>query len=173
MSTLNAVTAMTIAAFLAGCGDNPASTEKTARAETADEPRCVDNTGVIVSDAWIRSSRTGQPTSAAYLTLTNCSDQDDALIAAAFAGAGATELHATAMSTDGVASMTQEKTIAIAAGDTISLEPGGGHIMLVGLADAVAIGADPVLTLKFENAEALNVTFEVRDAMSGDDHSAH
>jgi len=173
MSVFKAVTVLIIAAVLAGCGDNPVSSEKTVSAEKADETLCRDAMGVIVSDAWIRSSRAGQPTSAAYLTLTNCGDEDEALIAVSYAGADAIELHATAMSSDGVASMTQEKTIAIAAGDTISLKPGAGHIMLISLTEAVVVGADPALTLEFEKAETLNVIFEVRDAMSGDDHSTH
>lgn len=173
MSVFKTVTVMAFAAFLAGCSDNSASNEKSVSAETATHSLCHDAAGVIVSDAWIRSSRAGQPTSAAYLTLTNCSDVDDELIAARYPGVAAIELHATAMSSDGVASMTQEKTIAIAVGDTISLKPGAGHIMLIGLADAVAVGANLALVLEFEKAGTMSVNFEVRDAARGADHSGH
>ena len=112
------------------------------------------------------------PPSAAYVTLTNCSGADDALVGAAFAAAAAAELHVTAMSSEGVASMTPGKTLPIVAGDTITLAPGGAHIMLIGLADAVAVGGAPAMTLEFENAPPITVTFDVRDAVH-DDHSAH
>lgn len=169
MRVSTAATVTIIAALLAGCGDHLASKEETVSAQGPAKSLCRDATGVIVSDAWIRASRAGQPTSAAYLTLTNCSDADDALIAVSFAGAGAAELHATAMSSDGMVSMTQAMTVFIAAGDTISLEPGGGHIMLIGLVDAVAIGANPQMTLEFKMADGLTVTFDVRDAVHSDD----
>lgn len=173
MHVSRTVTAMIVAALSAGCADNFAADEEETSAARSAEALCGEATGIKVSDPWIRSSRAGQPTSAAYLTLTNCSKQDDALIAVSFEGAAAAELHTTNMSSEGVASMKQSKTVAIAAGDSLILEPGAGHIMLVGMADAIAQGANPAMALEFHNGTALEVVFDVRDAMQGEDHSAH
>jgi len=50
----------------------------------------------------------------------------------------------------------------IPAGETVSLEPGGYHIMLLDLASPLEEGSTVELTLTFENAGELVVTAEVR-----------
>jgi len=52
--------------------------------------------------------------------------------------------------------------IAIPAGGTVVLEPGGYHIMLEGLVGDLAAGQVVQLTLTFEGAGVLNVPAEVR-----------
>ena len=125
--------------------------------------------GVVVSEAWARSARAGQAATAAYMTL--CSDAGDALVSAAFASAGATELHVTTTSEDGTASMSPTSQIDLPAGEAVGLKPGGAHIMMIGVTEALAPGDAPTLTLEFENAGAVEVALEVRDAMSTDGHS--
>jgi len=147
------------AAIIAGCSDNAAPQGQNPQASV--EHMC-QSSGIVVSDAWVRTSRAGQPTSAAYLKITNCGDADDALVAVAFDGAAAAELHATAMSANAIATMTPTKTLALPAGQTVELAPGGAHIMLIGLTGALDEDDDPAMTLKFENADALTLNFEVR-----------
>ncbi len=118
--------------------------------------------GVVVSEAWMRAARENQPMSAAYLTLCNSADADDALIGASLAGAQHAELHQTTMKQNGVASMTSSPGLALPAGAPATLAPGGAHIMLMGLEKAFEPGDAPVLLLQFENAPAMEVTLEVR-----------
>jgi periplasmic copper chaperone A len=118
--------------------------------------------GIVVSDAWVRAARAGQPTSAAYLTLCNGAEADDVLIRVSLAGAQHAELHKTTMKQDGVASMTSSPGLALPAGTTASLAPGGAHIMLIGLDQAFAPGDAPVLQLQFEKAPVMEVTLDVR-----------
>ena len=150
--------------LLAACGGEPVDTAAHGAACTGD--------GITASDAWMRSARAGQPTSAAYLTLCNGGEADDRLIAARFEGAGATELHMTMMNDENMASMSPTEGIALAAGASVALEPGGAHIMLIGLADAIEAGDAPTLTLEFENAPPATIVFEVREEMSGE-HGHH
>lgn len=155
------------AALLAACSGETGNIAKDSVTETP----CAGD-GIIVSDAWMRPARAGQPTSAAYLTLCNGADTGDALVAASFAGAEATELHITRMSTDGMSSMSHSNKIVVSSGATAMLEPGGAHIMLIGVTDAIEPGDEPLVTLEFKNAPPVNIVFEVREDAPGE-HSHH
>ncbi len=144
------------ALLLSACSGEPAEEAESQSAACASED-------VSVSDAWMREARVGQPTSAAYLTLCNGSSIDDALVGVTFAGADAAELHITNMGSDGMASMAPSHTIPVAAGATATLEPGGAHVMLIGMQEAFAPGDKPTITLKFENAPPATIELEVRD----------
>ena len=143
-------------AFLSACGNG-------AEENAAPHAPACSGGGVWASNAWIRPARAGQPTSAAYLTLCNGAEADDALTSVAFDGAGAVELHVTKMSDDNMASMTPSHGIPLTAGKNAVLEPGGAHIMLIGVNEALTPGDRRTLTLSFENAPDLVVEFEVRE----------
>lgn len=143
-------------ALLSACGDGAEETP-------ASQTTACSGGGVWASDAWIRPSRAGQPTSAAYLTLCNGEETDDTLTSVAFDGAGAVELHVTKMSDDNMASMTPSQGIPLIAGENAVLAPGGAHIMLIGVNEALTPGDRRTLTLSFENAPDLVVEFEVRE----------
>ena len=147
---------------LAACG----APEDTAAGDAA-QAAC-DGDGVAVNEAWARSARAGQPTSAAYMSL--CSTGGDALVSAAFSGADATELHVTVIGEDGTASMSQTPQIVLPAGETVALKPGGAHIMMIGLNEALAPGDAASVTLEFEKAGAVEVALEVREAMDSGRH---
>ncbi|MHA7871090.1 MAG: copper chaperone PCu(A)C [Hyphococcus sp.] len=150
---------------LAACSETAAPDGPSAGADCAGD-------GISVSDAWARAAQPGQPMSAAYLTLCNGGTADDMLVAASFDGASATEIHVTSVNEDGVASMAPADGVAIGAGDHAKLEPGGAHIMLIGLTDALAPGDAPVITLEFENAPPIDITLEVCDE-STREHGGH
>jgi periplasmic copper chaperone A len=135
--------------------------------EDANYGKVCTGEGVAAAGAWIRPARAGQPTSAAYLTLCNNSDADATLIGASFAGANATELHISKMSSASMASMTHAIELTVPAGSTIVLEPGGAHIMLIGLTDALTLGDDAMITLEFKHAPSVDVAFEVRKDTPG------
>lgn len=151
-------------ALISACGNGP---EENTAAQTAD---CAGG-GIWASDAWIRAARAGQPTSAGYLTLCNGADADDALTSVAFDGVNAVELHVTQMSDDNMASMTRSQGIPLTAGENAVLEPGGAHIMLIGVNEALAPNQKLNLTLSFKNAPDLVVEFEVRE--QGHEGGAH
>lgn len=129
--------------------------------------------GVSVLDAWTKPARAGQPVSAAYMTLCNGGDSADALVGVAGVGdpaASSIEIHLSEMS-DGVMSMKQVDRIALPSGAETAFEPGGAHVMLIGIEREIAAGAEPTFKLTFENADPIHWAFEVRDDEDG--HSGH
>ncbi len=140
-----------------GAGDGDANT-----IDGANAINCAGGDSIIVTDAWMRPARMGQPTSAAYVTICNGTDNEIALTGASFTGANATELHISKMSSDNMASMTHSTELIIAAGASMALEPGHAHIMLIGLNDAFAAGDAPHLTLEFKNVRPITTHMEVR-----------
>lgn len=97
---------------------------------------------------------------AAYMTLTNETDSDDQLVGATTDIAETVELHQTS-TTDGSMSMQQLDGVEIPAGGETVLEPGGPHLMLIGVTDELAEGDTVDLTLTFDNAGEQTVAAEV------------
>src|SRR6185437_4719922 len=88
--------------------------------------------GVQVVDAWARASAGAQTTGAAYLSLT-AGGQADRLTAVSTPVANTAEVHEST-SNGGVMRMRAiSGGLAIPAGKTVKLSPGGYHIMMFGL----------------------------------------
>lgn len=61
-------------------------------------------------------------------------------------------------------SMRPVEKIPVPAGETVNLQPGGYHIMLMDLAAPLEVGSTIEVTLTFENAGDVKVEAEVRDS---------
>ena len=70
-------------------------------------------------------------------------------------------MHQTTTDANGMTGM-REATIAIPAGQSLTLDPGGYHLMLIDLTEDLAPGSTVRLTLTFEDAGPVNVEAEVR-----------
>jgi hypothetical protein len=103
---------------------------------------------VTVSDAWARATMPGQKVSAAYMKLT--ADADARLVAASSPAVPRVEVHEMKMDGD-VMRMREVKAIDLPRGNTVSLEPGGLHIMLMNLGKPIAAGEVIPLTLVIES----------------------
>lgn len=114
--------------------------------------------GVLVHDAWTRESPMVDLAGAVFMVIDNTTTQDDALIGASSPAATAVELHQSAMADDGQISMTPVESVPVPAGGTAVLEPGGYHVMLIGLVDPLEVGASIDVTLTFEHASPLTVS---------------
>jgi copper(I)-binding protein len=64
----------------------------------------------------------------------------------------------------GMMTMQEVSAIAIPAGETVSLEPGGFHVMLLDLAADLEVGDSIEVTLSFSNGYEETVTAEVRES---------
>jgi copper(I)-binding protein len=94
----------------------------------------------------------GSGTGAAFFTVTNNGAEDDRLVAAASDVAAAVEIHEMAMK-DGTMQMSPLMDgLPIPAGETVVLEPGGYHIMLIGLKQDLKAGETFKMTVTFEKA---------------------
>lgn len=97
-----------------------------------------------------------------YLTITNGGDTADRLISITAEGFDEVSLHETTTDDMGVARMSHVKDIELPAGETVTLVPGGLHIMFMGLdGDPFEVGEKIPATLTFEKAGTLDVTFNV------------
>lgn len=106
-----------------------------------------------------------------YVTITNTGDEDDALIGGETDRAGWVEIHE--MVIDGQVARMQpvDGPLVIPAGETVSLEPGGLHLMLINLTEDNRAGDVFELTLTFVRAGEVTLQVPVRmDAEpTGDD----
>ena len=117
---------------------------------------------VTVEGAYARAVPEGARASAAYMAIENAGSDDDRLIAARTDAARRVELHTHIME-NGVARMREvEGGIPAPAGETVTLEPGGLHVMLMGLTRRLREGENVDLTLVFEQAGEIAVTAPIR-----------
>lgn len=131
---------------------------------------------LVIDHPMAFETATTAQTGGGFMTITNTGTAADTLIGvqADFPRVG---LHTTEMDGD-VARMLQVDGIAIPAGETVMLEPGGFHVMFMGLGgDPFEVGEEIPATLIFENAGTLEVVFNVEERKTGDhtmmDHSNH
>jgi len=103
---------------------------------------------VSVTDAWARATMPGQKVSGAYMQLQ--SDVDARLIGASSPAVPRVEVHEMKMDGD-VMRMREVQSIDLPKGKTVSLEPGGFHIMLMNLPKPIAAGDVIPLTLVVES----------------------
>jgi copper(I)-binding protein len=116
---------------------------------------------VQINDTYARAMPPGQTNSAAFMTLTNDATNDHALVAAECDASAVTELH-THLMEDGMMKMRRLEKIDLPAGETIRLQPGGLHLMLIGLKGQLSAGEDVAITLVFEDGSRSALTVPVK-----------
>lgn len=111
-----------VGALLAGCGGNSG--------------------GIEASGVWGRESPSMAQNGAFYLELRNNGDADDALVAVQTTACSQVELHESSMDDHDVMSMdpVEGGRIPLPAGETVSLEPGGLHVMCLGIVEPFVSG---------------------------------
>ena len=134
--------------------------------------------GIHVENAYARVAMANAPTAAVFMNIVNHAPKADRLIAVESDVAGRAELHTHVMSADGMMQMLPvDGGLPIDAAGTRSLARGGDHVMLIGLTQPLAEGAQFTLTLTFENAGKLVVVVPVRNedpaGVAPMDHSGH
>jgi len=103
---------------------------------------------ISVTDAWARATMPGQPVSGAYMQIQ--ADADARLLSVSSSVVPRVEVHEMNMD-GGVMHMREVKAIDLPKGKTVSLEPGGFHIMLMNLKKPIAAGDVIPLTLVVES----------------------
>ncbi len=180
------------ALLLSGCGSDSdgASSDTTAAEKTTTTAAAAE---IELADVWARQSPMGTTMGAIYLNITSPTDDklvgamvptevaatteihetvpaDDAGMTETTMGEEMTEttmaedMTETTMAEDmGSMTMRPVESIELPAGEMVSLEPGGYHIMLIDLVKPLEVGDTIELTLTFENAGEMTVTAEVRE----------
>lgn len=121
-----------------------------------------------VHNAWVRATNVDNANadmtgivSAAYMEIGNHGDTDRILVSASAPGVGMMQIHQTIIE-DEVAQMMEQNGLIIPAGETVTLEPGGIHIMLMQLATSLVEGENLNLTLQFDDDSTLEIPAPVR-----------
>ena len=110
------------------------------------------------SEMQLRATVAGMPSSAAYLKISNNGVADDRLIAAKSAIAQRVEIHSMELDQGVMRMRAVDGGLAIAAGDSVTLAPGGLHIMLMGLTTDLAPDTQHEIILVFEKAGDIKIT---------------
>lgn len=128
---------------------------------------------LAIGHPWAKASAGMAANGAAFLKITN-SGEADRLIGAKTTIADRTELHTHTMD-GGVMKMRQVQAIEIPAGGTVALEPGGLHVMLLGLKAPLKENDKFPLTLTFEKAGSVDVDVKVEALTTtpAEAHKAH
>lgn len=117
---------------------------------------------LVIDQAWSRATPGGAKVAGGYLTIENKGTAADRLVSASADVSGKVEIHEMSMD-GGVMKMRMlEKGLPIEPGKTVKLAPGGYHIMFMDLKSGLKEGDKLPVTLQFEKAGTVNVTFDVQ-----------
>jgi periplasmic copper chaperone A len=127
---------------------------------------CLFSLGVVaqtaevqVTEAWARATPGGAQTAAVYATLQSAAG--DELTGISTPVAKEAQLHEMSME-GGVMKMRQVEQLDLPPGQSVTLKPGGYHVMLVGLSHPLVEGQTFPLTLTFAKAGMKDVTVGVQ-----------
>ncbi|KAA9156415.1 copper chaperone PCu(A)C [Microbacterium lushaniae] len=130
--------------------------------EAADTTTVAAGDAVSISDAWVKSAESGM--SAGFGELTNDSDNEVTVVSASTEASAMLELHETVENENGEMVMRHiEGGFVIPANGSITLEPGGNHIMLIDLTAPLAAGEEVKFTLTFSDDTTYDFTAPVKD----------
>jgi len=101
------------------------------------------------------------PNGGAYFSLTNSGPADDRLIGASTSIAGEVQIHSSTVEGDVMRMREVPDGVLLPAGETVTFEPSGLHLMLVGLNQPLVEGEAFLLTLQFEHAGAIEIEVPV------------
>lgn len=127
---------------------------------------------LLIVHPWAGASIGKAKAGAAYLTISNQGEAPDRLIAVETPAAKRAELH-THLIADGIMKMRRLKAVEVAPGEPTVFQPGGLHIMLLGLEAPLIEGDLFKLTLTFERAGKVEVDVIVQEPAAPQGHSGH
>jgi len=125
---------------------------------------------IMVEDAWVRLPPPVADTAASYMTIRNHGDKAVEITGIKTGIAKHPEFHSMEMH-DGMMHMQKMEKVVIPAHGGISFDPGGNHLMLIGLTRAVKAGEHLMITLDTSDGQSIMIHAEVRDMRNKSTHS--
>lgn len=98
---------------------------------------------------------------AVRLEIDNPTDADDTLVAVSTPAAPKASVHRSTTDDEGLASMDPVTELPVPAGESVTFAPGGLHVMLTNIPEALEVGDDIEITFTFENEGDLTITVPV------------
>ncbi len=127
----------------------------------------------MVEDPWVRTTEgaTDSTMTAAFMSLVNPGDANVSLTGASTSVAMMCQVHEMVKGSDGKAVMQEAKNgVVIPAGSHAHLTPGGFHVMIMGLKQALPVGSEVTLELTFSNGTTKTVVAPVKVFTEETDH---
>lgn len=147
-------------AGLAGCAGTPDTAAPPApKAAQAAAPGPV----LSITDPWVKTIKGGGGMSAAFGTLVNSGDTAVTVLKAATPAAPRVELHETVQEAGKMVMRPKEDGFTIPAKGTLTLEPGGNHIMLMDVKNPVKPGSEVRFTLTLKDGSVMEFTAVGKD----------
>jgi copper(I)-binding protein len=128
--------------------------------------------GLEVGQPWSRPAAKGG-NGAGFMVLTNRGKAADTLTSVESPAARKVEIHRTSVANGIMKMQRQDAGLAIPPGQAVTFAPGGNHLMLLGLTEALKGGDKVPATLVFQSGARLKVEFQVGAAAPAADAHAH
>ena len=144
--------------------DDMAGMDMTGMSAAAPAGEAVKAGDLEISGAFAKAMLPGQPVGGGFFTVKNDGKADDRLLSVSSPVAGEVQIHEM-VTKDNVMRMRQLKDgIAIAAGETVKLEPGNLHLMFQKVKTPFKQGDTVPVTLTFEKAGKIDLVLQVLSA---------
>ena len=114
-----------------------------------------------ISQPWARATPPSAPAGGGFLKITNTGTTPDRLVSASSPAAELVQVHEMKMDGNIMRMREVEKGLEIPAGGTVTLAPGGFHLMMTGLKAPLKQGTSVPVTLVFEKAGKIDVDLAV------------
>ena len=114
-----------------------------------------------ISEEYVRATPPHTKNSAAFLTITNNTSKNIKLVSATSNIAERVELH-NHIKEDGMMKMRQVNSVMLKAHSTTALQPGGYHVMFLGLKNNLSEGNKVNFTLYFDNGDEITLNAPVK-----------
>lgn len=156
------------------CGDTAAAWTEIASAaeprprfpapilQLAQAPGAVTLGALRLENGWTRAAGQGAQ-GGGFVTIRNTGTEADTLVAVSSPAAARVELH-TSLREGDIMRMRPVENIPVPAGGSVTLAPGGLHMMLMGLTRPLAVGQTVPVTLRFERSGQVTVNMAVQSA---------
>jgi copper(I)-binding protein len=117
---------------------------------------------LVITQAWSRATPGGAKVGGGFLTIENKGTTPDRLIGGTADVASKVEVHEMSMNNGVMTMRPLDKGLTIDSGKTVKLAPGGFHLMLMDLKNPLKQGDKLPITLEFEKAGKVQVSFDVQ-----------
>jgi copper(I)-binding protein len=116
---------------------------------------------IEIANPWARATPKGAPVGGAYMTITNKGSEPDRLIGGSSPVAAKLEVHQMSMDNGVMTMRPVPGGLEIKPGETVVLNPGAFHIMVMGLKQPLTQGEKLKATLEFAKAGKLDLEYPI------------
>ena len=116
---------------------------------------------IHISQPWSRATPKGALSGAGYMTITNKGTAPDRVNCVSSNASAQCQIHTMTMENGVMKMRPVEGGLEILPGQTVTLKPGGLHMMLVDLKHPLEAGSSMKATLKFDHAGTIDVEYPV------------